>query len=133
MQSDRTVADRHRMVGSACLCELAFVRDDTGNPLSSDQDSPILLMGDSHTLVFHAGGDMHAVGAGLFDELSHRLKTRLDLIGVRGSGATPSRVNLLRKNRAKPGYLVKKKLVIWCLSAREFTESDGWRKVPLGL
>ncbi len=109
------------------------MRNAAGRLLGTDDSSPILLMGDSHTLVFHDGGDMHASGAGLVDLLGNDLQTRLDLIGVRGSGATPSRISLLRRNRANPGYLAKKKLVIWCLSAREFTESDAWRKVPLGL
>jgi len=49
---------------------------------------------------------------------------------VRGSGATPARINLLRQARANPDYL-KKKLVIWCFTAREFTESNGWQKVPI--
>jgi alginate O-acetyltransferase complex protein AlgJ len=33
--------------------------------------------------------------------------------------------------RADAGYLDKKKLVIWCFSVREFTESTGWSKVPV--
>jgi alginate O-acetyltransferase complex protein AlgJ len=55
----------------------------------------------------------------------------VDLIGVRGSGATPARVNLLRLARGDAEYLGKKKLVIWCFAAREFTESAGWQKVPV--
>jgi len=113
--------------------ELVFVRDPDGQPLGTDEASPVLLIGDSHTLVFHGGGDMHATGAGLSDLLAHRLQSGVDLIGVRGSGATPSRINLMRRNRSRAGYLAGKKLVIWCFSAREFTESDGWRKVPMGL
>jgi hypothetical protein len=33
--------------------------------------------------------------------------------------------------RADPQYLKGKRLVIWCLGAREFTESTGWQKVPV--
>jgi len=90
-----------------------------------------LVLGDSHTLVFHAGGDMHAVGSGLVDQLAYELGTAVDLIGVRGSGATPARISLMRRMRTDPEYLAGKRVVIWCLSAREFTEADGWRKVPL--
>ena len=99
-------------------------------PVPPSLDSPVILLGDSHTLVFHLGGDMHTKGAGLADQLAAELLFPVDLIGVRGSGATPARMNLFRRAK-KSGYIEKKKVVIWCFSAREFTESDGWRLVPV--
>lgn len=96
-------------------------------PPRSTRDSPVLLLGDSHNLVFHAGGEMHARGAGLADHLAHQLGFPLDVVAVMGSGATPSRVNLLRRGDNLKG----KKLVIWCLSVRELTEGQGWKKVPV--
>ena len=100
-------------------------------PVAPDRNSPVLLLGDSHNLIFHAGGDMHARGAGLPDQLAMELGFAVDLIAVRGSGATPSRSTLMRRARANASYLGRKKLVIWCLSAREFTQSLGWRKLPI--
>jgi hypothetical protein len=100
-------------------------------PVLTDSQSPLLLLGDSHCLVFHDGGDMHARGAGLPDQLAAELGFAVDLIAVRGSGATPARVNLLRKVRTESGYLARKKAVLWCFSVREFTESSGWQKVPV--
>jgi alginate O-acetyltransferase complex protein AlgJ len=100
-------------------------------PIPVDKTSPVVLLGDSHTLVFHEGGDMLAVGAGLADQLAHDLGTTIDLIGVRGSGATPARVNLMRRAHGDPNYLAGKKVVIWCFSEREFTEGNGWAKVPV--
>ena len=44
----------------------------------------------------------------------------------------PTGVNLLRRARADSGYLVNKKLIVWCFAAREFTESSGWSLVPFG-
>ena len=99
-------------------------------PVAPDPASPVVLLGDSHNLVFHAGGDMHAAGAGLADQLAFELGLPVDLIAVRGSGATPARVNMLRRAR-NPSYLAGKKIVVWCFSAREFTESTGWMKVPV--
>jgi alginate O-acetyltransferase complex protein AlgJ len=96
-----------------------------------DTNSPVLLLGDSYTLIFHAGGDMQAAGAGLADQLALELGIAVDLIGVRGSGATPARVNLLRRVRGDADYLSRKKLVVWCFGAREFTEADGWSRVPI--
>ncbi len=112
-----------RFVGTSGSSELTSVEP--------DRQSPVILLGDSHTLVFHSGADMHAVGAGLADQLALELGFAVDLIGVRGSGATPSRVNMLRLARADEKYLARKKLVIWCFTAREFTESAGWQKVPI--
>jgi len=96
-------------------------------PLPPSRDSPVLLMGDSHTLIFH-DPTLSARGAGLPDQLAQRLGFAVDLIGVRGSGATTTRIELLRRKDNLQG----KKLVIWCFSFREFTESaTGWRIVPV--
>jgi alginate O-acetyltransferase complex protein AlgJ len=110
---------------------LAFVGRRTGaglEPVEPRRESPVLLLGDSHGLVFHAGGDMHARGAGLADHLAKELGFAVDLVAVRGSGATPSRINLLRRG----DNLAGKKVVVWCISVREFTESaQGWRPLPI--
>ena len=74
---------------------------------------------------------MQARDAGLPDQLALELGFPVDLAAVRGSGATPARVNLLRRAQRDPNYWKTKKLVIWCFAAREFTQSDGWKKVPL--
>ena len=100
-------------------------------PIPTDEASPVILLGDSHTLVFHRGGDMHASQAGLADQLAFELGFPVDLLGVRGSGATPARINLLRRAQKNPEYWKNKKIVIWCFSVREFTQSDGWRRVPI--
>jgi len=97
-----------------------------------DRDSPVLVLADSHGLVFHDGGDMYAKGAGLVDLLSAELGAPVDLIATRGSGATPVRITLARRARRDRTYLARKKVIIWCFAAREFTESfSGWRKVRL--
>jgi alginate O-acetyltransferase complex protein AlgJ len=100
-------------------------------PVEPSPACPVILLGDSYDLVFQAGDDMHAKGAGLADQLALELGFAVDLIAVRGSGATPARVNLLRRARADATYLSGKKLVIWCFGAREFTESSGWQRVPI--
>lgn len=109
---------------------LRFVTEN-GQPVAPDDHGPVLLLGDSHTLVFHLGGDMHARGAGLADQLAYELGFPVALVGVKGSGATPARITLFRKGRRDPQLIDSKKLVIWCFTAREFTESSGWRQVPV--
>jgi alginate O-acetyltransferase complex protein AlgJ len=101
----------------------------TGAAVASDPNSPVLLLGDSHTLVFH---DFLAERAGLLDQLALELGFAPEVIGTRGSGATPVRYSLSRRSAKEPDYLSKKKAVIWCFTAREFSEgAQGWPKVPM--
>jgi SGNH hydrolase-like domain, acetyltransferase AlgX len=103
---------------------------ETGAAITPDSNSPLLIIGDSHTLVFH---DFLAEKSGLLDQLAYETGFAPDLIGTRGSGATSVRVSLYRRARKDPDYLAKKKMIVWCFAAREFTESDqGWDKVPVG-
>ncbi len=96
-------------------------------PLPNSKSSPVILLGDSHNLVFHSGGDMHSVGAGLSDQLSHELGFPLDVVAVMGSGATSARRNLARRK----DNLAGRRLVIWCFTSREFTQGQGWAKVSV--
>ena len=96
-------------------------------PTPVSRTSPVLVMGDSHALVFH-DPTLHAAGAGLPDHIAAGLGLAVDLIAARGSGATATRISLLRRRDNLKG----KKLVIWCFSIREYTESfSGWRTVPV--
>jgi hypothetical protein len=101
----------------------------SGDAVEPDANSPLLLLGDSHTLVYH---DFLAERAGLLDHLAFQLGVAPDLIGTRGSGATPVRINLYRHTAKNADYLGKKKVIVWCFAAREFTEAtEGWAKVPV--
>lgn len=112
--------------------ELAVVTGkDDSQGVESDAGSPVLLLGDSHVLVFQAGGDLHAKGAGLFDHLSAELGFAVDLLGVRGSGVNPARIKLFQRAKQDAGYLAGKKVLIWCFAAREFTGAGGWKKIPV--
>jgi alginate O-acetyltransferase complex protein AlgJ len=98
-----------------------------GHPVTVSRSSPVLLLGDSHNLVFHSGGDMHAEGAGLPDQLALTLGFPVDLVAVMGSGATAARWSLARRH----DNLAGKKIVIWCFTARDLTEGGRWDKVPV--
>ncbi len=99
--------------------------------VSTDPGSPILLLGDSHALVFHAGGDLHATAAGLPDQLAFELGLPVDLAAGPGPGAVPALEALGERARADPDYWSRKRLVIWCFAARAFGEQNDWRPVSI--
>lgn len=98
-----------------------------GGWIDSDATSPIVLMGDSDTLVFHRS-DLLGEHSGLSDHLAAQLGITPDLVGVMGGGANASRVALARRR----DNLAGKKCVVWVFRASEFTETDeGWRPIPV--
>lgn len=104
---------------------------DKNEVIKPAKDSPILVFGDSHTLIFNTGGDMHAKSCGFASQLALSLGLSVDVYGVKGSGARPARIGLYRKGKKNPNYIKNKKVLIWCFTAREFSESSGWGKIPL--
>jgi hypothetical protein len=95
-------------------------------------DSPVLLLGDSHLLFFSVGGDMLADNAGLGEQLALKLQMPVERIAVRGSAANAARINLFRKAARNPAWLKNKKYIVWCFSCREFNgTAGGWRQIPV--
>ena len=99
--------------------------------VSPDPGSPVLLVGDSHALVFHAGGDLHAAGAGLPDQLAFELGLPVDLAATPAPSPVAALEALVERVRADPGYWSRKRLVIWCFAARAFGAPDDWRPVSI--
>jgi alginate O-acetyltransferase complex protein AlgJ len=103
-------------------------------PIDSQLQSPILLLGDSHTLVYSDQESFHCESAGLFDHLSAALGQPIDLEGSASGGLMTSRINLYRKAAANPGYWARKKVVVWVFTAREFTQCSyqaGFISIPI--
>jgi alginate O-acetyltransferase complex protein AlgJ len=125
--------DLLRMIGDAApppeRLALRFVTREGApdEPVAPDPKSPLLLLSDSHGLVFGAGGDLHARGAGLPDQLALELGVAVDLVAVRGSPSNAGRMQLARRKDAVAG----KRIVIWVFGARYFTDQQGWAKVPV--
>jgi alginate O-acetyltransferase complex protein AlgJ len=92
-----------------------------------DRKSPLLLIGDSHNLIYSVGDDMIAKSSGFPENLAAKIGFLPDVIGVRGSGASPARAQILNRG----DNLAGKKMIVWVFTAREFTEGQGWRIVPM--
>ncbi len=97
--------------------------------ISPDADSPLLMLTDSHGLVFHSGGDMLMEGAGIADRVAHELGMKVDLMAMRGSGSSVRR-ELARRFLTSDDEQ-KKKVLVYIFAARAFTESRNWSPVPL--
>ena len=88
--------------------------------------SPVIVIGDSNTIHWSRSS------SGLPHSLAFELGFPVDVLSVPGGGASESRLNLFRKIRSEPEYLEGKKIVIWCFSARAFTNTrEGWIPMPL--
>lgn len=91
----------------------------------NNPDSPVIVMGDSNTVWWR--GSQSA----LPHQLAFDLGFAVDVLSTKGGGANETRLNLIRRVRAEPGYLDGKLAVIWCFSARAFTNTDeGWIPIP---
>ena len=65
-------------------------------------------------------------------QLAFELGFPVDVMSAKGGGANETRLNLVRRARAEPVYLESKRAVIWCFSARAFTNTrEGWIPIPL--
>jgi len=100
-------------------------------PVKVDPASPLLLLGDSHTLVFSEGPStgMHSFGGGLFDHLALEFGLAPDRSANKGSGTGTARSDLARRAYKDPAFWADRELVIWVFTAREFTEGT-WREIP---
>jgi len=95
-----------------------------------DAGAPVILMGDSHNIVFSTGNDFHCRGAGLPDHLQQRLGVPVAVVSSPGSGADTARQQLARQAFRSPDVWKNTKLIVWCFSVREITEGK-WREIPL--
>ena len=101
-----------------------------GNFIEKNPQSPVLLLADSHGLVYNEGGDMFAVGSGLFDLLSADLGFDINMLAIKGSAGRTARISLYRELKKTPEELNNIKVIVYCFTAREFT-SGAWGVVPL--
>lgn len=97
-------------------------------PVPAATASPVILMGDSHTMVFTDGASlgMHCQGAGLRDHLQGLLGFPLVQLSNQNSGGTGARRLFSQRLLANPAYLKDVKAVVWVFSIREFTLGK-WR------
>jgi alginate O-acetyltransferase complex protein AlgJ len=89
-------------------------------------DAPVVVIGDSNTIWWRQ------LSAAFPHQLAAELGFAVDVLSTTGGGANETRLNLRRTLEAEPGYLEGKRAVIWCFSARSFTNTrEGWLEIGL--
>jgi len=92
----------------------------------NNPQSPVIVLGDSNTIFWRK------FDSALPHHLAYELGFPVDVFSSKGGGANESRLNLVRRIRSEPKYLDGKRVVIWCISARTFTNPvQGW--IPIAM
>lgn len=102
---------------------------ETGAPLETDQDSPVLVLGDSFTNIYSVADMGWGDHAGLAEQLGYRLKRAVDVIAMNDGGVNRTRGALARR----PDPLGRKRIVVWQFAARDLVVSNGqWQIIEIG-
>ena len=104
--------------------EIAPVRNADGSELSIyDPESPLVLLGDSFTNIFHQEDMKWGTESGFAQHLSRELRFPLDTIAQNGQASTGVRKTLATRQGAVH-FLRKKKAVLWAIAARDLFLSE---------
>ncbi|HET6164956.1 MAG TPA: hypothetical protein VFG37_14900 [Planctomycetota bacterium] len=100
----------------------------TGEPLVSDPEGEVVLLGDSLTNAFSRATLGLGEAAGFGEQLAFELDRPVDVIALDGKSATGVREALARR----PDGLAGKRIVVWQFGVRMLALGDReWRKVEL--
>lgn len=112
---------------AASRIEIAFltpVRNADDSPMSIyDPESPLVLLGDSFTNIFHQEDMKWGTESGFAEHLSRELGLSLDTIAQNGQASTGVRKTLATRQGAVH-LLKRKKAVIWAIAARDLFLSE---------
>ena len=102
----------------------------TGSLWRPDEQSPVLLLGDSFTNIFSDPSMGWGQAAGFAEHLSYRLQCPIDVIALNGAGASGTRAELARaENRSR---VARKRVILYQFAVRDLTEGN-WKPIPLGI
>ena len=105
--------------------QIRKVTDAKGGEISIyDQDSPVVLLGDSFTNIFHQADMKWGTGAGFAEHLSRELGIGIDTIAQNGQASTGVRRTLAVRPDAEKRMREKKKAVVWAIAARDLFLSE---------
>ncbi|MFT5465719.1 MAG: hypothetical protein ACI8UO_000814 [Verrucomicrobiales bacterium] len=94
-------------------------------PEIRDQDSPVVLLGDSFTNIFSAAAMNWGERGGFAENLSAKLGIPIDTIAQNGQASTGVRQTLANRRGSAHQMREKKKIVIWAIAARDLFLSES--------
>ncbi|MCB1092357.1 MAG: hypothetical protein KDL87_12550, partial [Verrucomicrobiae bacterium] len=101
------------------------VTDSKGGAMSIyDPESPVVLLGDSFTNIYHQEDMRWGTDAGFAEHLSKELGLPLDTIAQNGQASTGVRRTLAARADAERAMRDKKKAVVWAIAARDLFLSE---------
>lgn len=90
--------------------------------------SPLVLIGDSHCLVYGDRAELLADHADLSLQITAETSLPVDVVANKGSGINAPRISLL----SRKDNLAGKRCVVWVFSARSFTRAlENWRVIKV--
>lgn len=102
------------------------VQNPDGEAWQPQRRSPILLLGDSFSNIFHLSDMGWGVSAGFAAHLAAATAREVDQIAINGGGADAVRVELARRSRALDGV----KVLVYQFSSRDLSHGS-WPVIPL--
>jgi alginate O-acetyltransferase complex protein AlgJ len=108
--------------------EISPLKNEDGTNWHPDCTSPVLVLGDSYTNIYSRDDLGWGASAGFAEQLSRRLGFAVDRLSRNDAGARSAREMLLAEAAKNPGWLEKKKVIVWPLAMREVAAGD-WSPV----
>lgn len=103
------------------------IDDRSGQPVATDREAEVLLLGDSFTNIYSAQGMGWGTGAGFGQHLAYHLQRPIDVIAFNG-GAASVRTELARRpNAARLGF---KKVIVYAFAIRSLL-TEHWEPVSM--
>lgn len=106
------------------------IKDKAGKSWRPDRNSSVVVLGDSYTNIYSSEDLGWGGSAGFAEHLSRFLGYSIDKLARNDSGAKSARDMLRTEAARNPGWLDRKKVVVWVMAAREFVRGD-WSHVNL--
>ena len=116
-----------QLFGPQTITTQQVIDERSGQPVASDREAEVLLLGDSFTNIYSAQGMGWGTGAGFGQHLAYHLQRPIDVIAFNG-GAASVRTELARKpNAVRLGF---KKVIVYEFAIRSLL-LEHWEPVSI--
>jgi alginate O-acetyltransferase complex protein AlgJ len=116
-----------RLFAPQTITTQQVIDERSGQPVATDREAEVLLLGDSFTNIYSAQAMGWGTGAGFGQHLAYHLQRPIDVIAFNG-GAASVRAELARRpNAARLGF---KKVIVYAFAIRSLL-TEHWEPVSM--